>query len=109
MDPQIAAWLLDPADSASCFQTLLSKHYTRPVRCTSLQPVGHAKVSMHTLVLTEGGQKMHPAAISGYIVCRICKLIDVTLLTLLEKQHTSMLVRFVLINNSWFKLVFCRS
>ncbi|XP_057219372.1 DNA polymerase nu [Triplophysa rosa] len=46
MDPQIAAWLLDPADPASCFQTLLSKHYTRPVPRTSLQPVlGQAKVT----------------------------------------------------------------
>ncbi|XP_065104594.1 DNA polymerase nu [Paramisgurnus dabryanus] len=46
MDPQIAAWLLDPADSASCFQTLLSKHYTCPVTRVSMQPVlGHAKVT----------------------------------------------------------------
>ncbi|XP_073716027.1 DNA polymerase nu isoform X1 [Misgurnus anguillicaudatus] len=46
MDPQIAAWLLDPADSASCFQTLLSKHYTCPVTRISMQPVfGHAKVT----------------------------------------------------------------
>uniref|UniRef100_A0A672S0Z3 Polymerase (DNA directed) nu n=1 Tax=Sinocyclocheilus grahami TaxID=75366 RepID=A0A672S0Z3_SINGR len=44
MDPQITPWLLDPSDSASCFQTLLSKHYTHPV--TSLQPVlGQAKVT----------------------------------------------------------------
>ncbi|XP_028822524.1 DNA polymerase nu-like [Denticeps clupeoides] len=26
LDPQIAAWLLDPADSASCFQELVDKH-----------------------------------------------------------------------------------
>ncbi|KAI2662786.1 DNA polymerase nu [Labeo rohita] len=46
MDPQIAAWLLDPADSASCFQTLLSKHCTHPVTSTSLQPaLGQAKVT----------------------------------------------------------------
>ncbi|XP_051756635.1 uncharacterized protein LOC127516243 isoform X1 [Ctenopharyngodon idella] len=45
MDPQIAAWLLDPGDSASCFQTLLSKHYRHPVMPT-LQPVlGQAKVT----------------------------------------------------------------
>ncbi|XP_073691896.1 DNA polymerase nu [Garra rufa] len=46
MDPQIAAWMLDPADSAFCFQTLLSKHYSHPVTSTSLQPVlGQAKVT----------------------------------------------------------------
>ncbi|XP_043099806.1 DNA polymerase nu [Puntigrus tetrazona] len=46
MDPQIAAWLLNPADSATCFQTLLSKHYTYSVASTSLQPVlGQAKVT----------------------------------------------------------------
>ncbi|XP_026122718.1 DNA polymerase nu isoform X2 [Carassius auratus] len=46
MDPQIAAWLLDPADSASCFQTLLYKHYSHSVTSTSLQPVlGQAKVT----------------------------------------------------------------
>ncbi|XP_056318778.1 DNA polymerase nu [Danio aesculapii] len=46
MDPQIAAWLLDPADSSSCFQTLLSKHYTHQFTPTSLQPVlGQAKVT----------------------------------------------------------------
>ncbi|NP_001093496.1 DNA polymerase nu [Danio rerio] len=39
MDPQIAAWLLDPADSSSCFQTLLSKHYTHQFTPTTLQPV----------------------------------------------------------------------
>ncbi|XP_056628492.1 DNA polymerase nu-like isoform X2 [Triplophysa dalaica] len=39
MDPQIAAWLLDPADPASCFQTLVYKHYIHPVTRTSLQPV----------------------------------------------------------------------
>ncbi|XDV18567.1 hypothetical protein PO909_024228 [Leuciscus waleckii] len=45
MDPQIAAWLLDPGNSATCFQTLLSKHYTHPVPPT-LQPVlGQAKVT----------------------------------------------------------------
>ncbi|XP_067300083.1 DNA polymerase nu-like isoform X2 [Pseudorasbora parva] len=45
MDPQIAAWLLDPSNSASCFQTLLSKHYTHRVIPT-LQPVlGQAKVT----------------------------------------------------------------
>ncbi|XP_077084260.1 DNA polymerase nu-like isoform X2 [Siphateles boraxobius] len=45
MDPQIAAWLLDPGNSATCFQTLLSKHYTHPVPPT-LEPVlGQAKVT----------------------------------------------------------------
>ncbi|KAL0970169.1 hypothetical protein UPYG_G00238310 [Umbra pygmaea] len=29
-DPQVAAWLLDPADPSSCFSDLLSKHYRRP-------------------------------------------------------------------------------
>lgn len=52
MDPQIAAWLLDPADSSSCFQTLLSKHYTHQVMPTSLQHVlGQAKVTIHTVNL----------------------------------------------------------
>lgn len=51
MDPQIAAWLLDPADSASCFQTLLSKHYSHSVTSTSLQPVlGQAKVRYTHLI-----------------------------------------------------------
>ncbi|XP_016346338.1 DNA polymerase nu-like [Sinocyclocheilus anshuiensis] len=46
MDPQISAWLLDPANSASCFQTLLCKHYSHSVTSTSLQPVlGQAKVT----------------------------------------------------------------
>ncbi|XP_051984660.1 DNA polymerase nu [Xyrauchen texanus] len=53
MDPQIAAWLLDPADSASCFQTLLSKHCTHPVTGRSPQPVlGHAKVTQVILNLS---------------------------------------------------------
>ncbi|XP_047675713.1 DNA polymerase nu [Tachysurus fulvidraco] len=30
LDPQIAAWLLDPADSASCFQELFKKYCSQP-------------------------------------------------------------------------------
>ncbi|KAI4884978.1 hypothetical protein NFI96_020253 [Prochilodus magdalenae] len=46
LDPQIAAWLLDPADSACCFQDLLSKHCTRPATHTPAQPVpGLSKVT----------------------------------------------------------------
>ncbi|XP_060731479.1 DNA polymerase nu [Tachysurus vachellii] len=30
LDPQIAAWLLDPADSASCFQELFKKYCSHP-------------------------------------------------------------------------------
>ncbi|XP_022534199.2 DNA polymerase nu isoform X2 [Astyanax mexicanus] len=46
LDPQIAAWLLDPADSACCFQDLLIKHCTRPANHTSAQPaLGHSKVT----------------------------------------------------------------
>ncbi|XP_069375239.1 uncharacterized protein [Paralichthys olivaceus] len=29
-DPQVSGWLLDPADSSSCFQDLLNKHHRRP-------------------------------------------------------------------------------
>ncbi|XP_072544151.1 DNA polymerase nu [Salminus brasiliensis] len=46
LDPQIAAWLLDPADSACCFQDLLIKHCTCPAIHTSAQPaLGHSKVT----------------------------------------------------------------
>uniref|UniRef100_A0A3P8ZGS3 DNA-directed DNA polymerase n=1 Tax=Esox lucius TaxID=8010 RepID=A0A3P8ZGS3_ESOLU len=31
-DPQVAAWLLDPADPSSCFTDLLTKHSRRPPR-----------------------------------------------------------------------------
>ncbi|XP_035375880.1 DNA polymerase nu [Electrophorus electricus] len=34
LDPQTAAWLLDPADSASCFQDLLNKHCSHPATYT---------------------------------------------------------------------------
>ncbi|KAL7880522.1 hypothetical protein SRHO_G00027760 [Serrasalmus rhombeus] len=46
LDPQIAAWLLDPADSAHCFQDLLSKHCSLPATHTPAQPaLGHSKVT----------------------------------------------------------------
>uniref|UniRef100_A0A3B4ECC7 DNA-directed DNA polymerase family A palm domain-containing protein n=1 Tax=Pygocentrus nattereri TaxID=42514 RepID=A0A3B4ECC7_PYGNA len=48
LDPQIAAWLLDPADSAHCFQDLLSKHCSLPATHTPAQPaLGHSKVRTH--------------------------------------------------------------
>lgn len=51
LDPQIAAWLLDPADSASCFQDLLNKYCTRPTTHTpALAELGHKKVRTHTNV-----------------------------------------------------------
>uniref|UniRef100_A0A8B9JB99 DNA-directed DNA polymerase n=1 Tax=Astyanax mexicanus TaxID=7994 RepID=A0A8B9JB99_ASTMX len=51
LDPQIAAWLLDPADSACCFQDLLIKHCTRPANHTSAQPaLGHSKVRVRMLM-----------------------------------------------------------
>ncbi|XP_066537770.1 DNA polymerase nu isoform X2 [Hoplias malabaricus] len=46
LDPQIAAWLLDPADSACCFQDLLNKHCTRPAtHPTAPNALGHNKVT----------------------------------------------------------------
>ncbi|KAJ8390323.1 hypothetical protein AAFF_G00108920 [Aldrovandia affinis] len=42
LDPQIAAWLLDPADNASCFQDLVTKHYGRPAEPPA-QPLGPRK------------------------------------------------------------------
>lgn len=45
MDPQIAAWLLDPADSATCFQDLFNKYCTQPATHTSAQAeLRHQKV-----------------------------------------------------------------
>ncbi|XP_035283092.1 DNA polymerase nu isoform X2 [Anguilla anguilla] len=44
LDPQIAAWLLDPADSASCFQDLVTKHCRRPAK-HPLQPPASGKAS----------------------------------------------------------------
>ncbi|XP_076016825.1 DNA polymerase nu [Genypterus blacodes] len=41
-DPQVSGWLLDPADSSSCFQDLLLKHCRRPHRTHTL---GTKKVS----------------------------------------------------------------
>ncbi|TSN12228.1 HAUS augmin-like complex subunit 3 [Bagarius yarrelli] len=37
LDPQIAAWLLDPADSASCFQDIFKKYCTQPTTHTPVQ------------------------------------------------------------------------
>ncbi|KAJ8382231.1 hypothetical protein SKAU_G00030090 [Synaphobranchus kaupii] len=44
LDPQIAAWLLDPADSASCFQDLVTKHCGKAAQ-PPLQPLGPRKAS----------------------------------------------------------------
>ncbi|XP_061106699.1 DNA polymerase nu [Conger conger] len=44
LDPQIAAWLLDPADSASCFQDLVTKHCGTAAKPPP-QPPGPRKAS----------------------------------------------------------------
>ncbi|XP_058481285.1 DNA polymerase nu isoform X3 [Solea solea] len=41
-DPQVSAWLLDPADPCSCYLDLLNKHYKRP---TTTPALGTNKVS----------------------------------------------------------------
>lgn len=46
-DPQIAAWLLDPGDSAACFQELLNKH----CRPTTYSPT-------HNFTLAQAPQKV---------------------------------------------------
>ncbi|KAM9406208.1 DNA polymerase nu [Salvelinus alpinus] len=43
-DPQVAAWLLDPADPSSCFTNLLTKHCRTPPR-TPTPALGARKVS----------------------------------------------------------------
>lgn len=42
-DPQVAAWLLDPADPSSCFTNLLTKHCRTPPR-TPTPALGARKV-----------------------------------------------------------------
>ncbi|XP_062849422.1 DNA polymerase nu [Trichomycterus rosablanca] len=46
LDPQIAAWLLDPADCATCFQDLFNKYCTQPARHVRPQTaLEHKKVT----------------------------------------------------------------
>ncbi|XP_029939890.1 DNA polymerase nu [Salarias fasciatus] len=37
-DPQVSGWLLDPADSSSCFQDLLNKHCREPHKIPTVGP-----------------------------------------------------------------------
>ncbi|XP_064877209.1 DNA polymerase nu [Oncorhynchus nerka] len=38
-DPQVAAWLLDPADPSSCFTNLLTKHFLKMITYTGPYPI----------------------------------------------------------------------
>ncbi|XP_076829841.1 DNA polymerase nu isoform X2 [Brachyhypopomus gauderio] len=52
LDPQVASWLLDPADSASCFQDLLNKHCSHLAKHTpqsALKKVTHVVSSLSHL------------------------------------------------------------
>ncbi|KAM9500848.1 DNA polymerase nu [Clarias gariepinus] len=49
LDPQIASWLLDPADSASCFQDLFNKYCTRPTLHTPAQAELRYKKASHVI------------------------------------------------------------
>ncbi|XP_046707055.1 DNA polymerase nu isoform X4 [Silurus meridionalis] len=49
LDPQIAAWLLDPADSAPCFQNLFNKYCTRPTTNTPAQTEPRHKTVSHVI------------------------------------------------------------
>uniref|UniRef100_A0A672FMI6 Polymerase (DNA directed) nu n=1 Tax=Salarias fasciatus TaxID=181472 RepID=A0A672FMI6_SALFA len=48
-DPQVSGWLLDPADSSSCFQDLLNKHCREPHK---IPTVGPQKVRRQANLLT---------------------------------------------------------
>uniref|UniRef100_A0A4W3J8W9 DNA polymerase nu pseudo-exo domain-containing protein n=1 Tax=Callorhinchus milii TaxID=7868 RepID=A0A4W3J8W9_CALMI len=51
LDPRIAAWLLDPNDTASCFETLIPKYCGRSslleTTGSTADSFGHPKVSLH--------------------------------------------------------------
>ncbi|KAL6490900.1 hypothetical protein MHYP_G00012450 [Metynnis hypsauchen] len=85
LDPQIAAWLLDPADSAHCFQDLLNKHCTLPAPHTPAQPaLGHSKVTqalsnlshLHRLMV-ELQNKLQTHGLWQLYVCMEQKMIPV--------------------------------
>ncbi|KAL7875743.1 hypothetical protein AOLI_G00107060 [Acnodon oligacanthus] len=85
LDPQIAAWLLDPTDSAQCFQDLLNKHCTLPATHTPAQPVlGHSKLTqaisnlshLHRLMV-ELRNKLQTHGLWQLYVCMEQKMIPV--------------------------------
>ncbi|KAK3567699.1 hypothetical protein QTP86_021632 [Hemibagrus guttatus] len=91
LDPQIAAWLLDPADSASCFQGLFEKYCTQPTTCTPAQSelrnkkVTHVISSLSQLhrVMVELRNKLETRGLWQLYVCMEQKMIPVLAGTML--------------------------
>ncbi|XP_058250136.1 DNA polymerase nu [Hemibagrus wyckioides] len=86
LDPQIAAWLLDPADSASCFQGLFKKYCTQPTTCTPAQSELRNKKVTHVIstrlsqlhrVMVELRNKLETQGLWQLYVCMEQKMIPV--------------------------------
>uniref|UniRef100_A0A4W4EJ68 DNA-directed DNA polymerase family A palm domain-containing protein n=1 Tax=Electrophorus electricus TaxID=8005 RepID=A0A4W4EJ68_ELEEL len=74
LDPQTAAWLLDPADSASCFQDLLNKHCSHPATYTpqpAFKKVTHIISSLshlHMLMVELQNKFALPCSLSSFLL-----------------------------------------
>jgi len=83
-DPEVSSWLLDPADPATCYQDLLSKHLkTPPFPPPSPAPGTSSRVRFPPRSSGGGGRMFY-----GFVVEAVLKSINLFLMAPRKKNQS---------------------